>query len=235
MNTQITTTLINIIITILLTAGACYIVILFIEFLFNKRRYKSKYSSKAQTKTDKQAINITLIVVISNLIGFLVLTAYFFKGIIGNTNQIPPKAETVINENITHKESETEITSSESYVKVNETDLFDNEPELVEYKITYDISYSDLNENEKKLYDKVISTAMDKDNTFITNKELSFSLNITLSENESSRVQAALYNNYPDIIFYTNRYLDSWMYYETKYLNGIPIHRTYYFNVKYKK
>lgn len=173
MNTQITTALINIIITLLLTTGACYIVILFIEFLSNKRRYKSKYSSKAQTKTDKQSINPTLIVVITNLIGFLFFIVYLFKDIIGNTNQIPLKTETVISENITHKESETEITSSESYNMDNETNLFNNEPELVEYRITYDISYDELSKNEKDFYDKIISTAMNKDNTFITDKELS--------------------------------------------------------------
>lgn len=139
-----------------------------------------------------------------------------------------------ISGSINQKQSKIETISNDSYDKIDETNLSDNELKASEYNIPYNISYSDLNENEKKLYDKVISTAMNKDNTFITNKELSFSLNITLSENESSRVQAALYNNYPDVIFYTNRYLDSWMYYETKYLNGIPIHRIYYFNVKYK-
>lgn len=233
MNTQITTVLINIIVTILLTAGACYIVILFIEFLFNKRRYKSKYSSKAQTKTNKQAINPTLIVVITNLIGFLFLTVYLFKDIIGNTNQIPLKTETVISENITHKESETGITSSESYDTDNETDIFDHEP--IKYRITYDISYDELSNNEKDFYDKIISTAMNKDNTFITDKELSFNLNSEISENESIRVQSVFYNNYPDVTIYTTRYSDAWMYHVTHLLNGVPLYRTYYFNVKYKK
>ena len=138
-----------------------------------------------------------------------------------------------ISGSINQKQSKIETISNDSYDKIGETNIFDNEPKTSEYNIPYDISYSDLNENEKKLYDKVLSTAMNKDNTFITNKELSFSLNATLSENEASRVQIVLSNNYPDIIFYTNRYIDSWMYYETKYLNGLPIHRTYYFNVKY--
>lgn len=235
MNTQITTALINIIITLLLTTGACYIVILFIEFLSNKRRYKSKYSSKAQTKTDKQSINPTLIVVITNLIGFLFFIVYLFKDIIGNTNQIPLKTETVISENITHKESETEITSSESYNMDNETNLFNNEPELVEYRITYDISYDELSKNEKDFYDKIISTAMNKDNTFITDKELSFNLNSEISENESIRVQSVFYNNYPDVTIYTTRYSDAWMYHVTHLLNGVPLYRTYYFNVKYKQ
>lgn len=235
MNIQITTILINIIVTILLTTGACYIVILFIEFLLDKKRYTSKYSSKAQTKTDKQTINPTLIVVIMNLTGFLFLTVSLFKGIIGNTNQIPPKVETVISDNITHNESETEITSSESYDTDNKTDLFNNEPEYVEYRITYDISYDELSKNEKDFYDKIISTAINKDNTFITDKELSFNLNSEISENESIRVQSVFYNNYPDVTIYTTRYSDAWMYHVTHLLNGVPLYRTYYFNVKYKK
>ena len=196
---------------------------------------KSKYSSKAQTKTDKQSINPTLIVVITNLIGFLFFIVYLFKDIIGNTNQIPLKTETVISENITHKESETEITSSESYNMDNETNLFNNEPELVEYRITYDISYDELSKNEKDFYDKIISTAMNKDNTFITDKELSFNLNREISENESIRVQSVFYNNYPDVTIYTTRYSDAWMYHVTHLLNGVPLYRTYYFNVKYKQ
>ncbi len=233
---KIITILINEIVALILTAGACYIVILFIEFLFNKKHYKSKYSSKKQTKfnkNNKQTINPTLIVVITNLIVCLYLVAYLFKDIIGNTNQIPLKTETVISENITHKESETEITSSESYNMDNETDLFDNEP--IKYRITYDISYDELSKNEKDFYDKIISTAMNKDNTFITDKELSFNLNSEISQNESIRVQSVFYNNYPDVTIYTTRYSDAWMYHVTHLLNGVPLYRTYYFNVKYKK
>lgn len=138
-----------------------------------------------------------------------------------------------INGNINQNQTENIITNL--FDKTDKTNLSGNEPKTSEYKIPYDISYADLNDNEKKLYDKIISTAINNDNTFITDRELNFNLNITLSMDESSRVQVVLYNNYPDIIIYTNRYSDSWMFYETKYINGIPIKRTYYFNVKYKQ
>lgn len=111
----------------------------------------------------------------------------------------------------------------------------DNELIASKYTITYDISYSELNKNEKEFYDKVISTAINKDSTFITDKELNFNFNTTITENESLRVQSVLYNNYPDITIYTTRYPDSWMYYITHFINGLPTYRTYYFNVKYKQ
>lgn len=53
---QIITALINEIIALFLTAGACYIVIMFIDFLLNKtqnkRHYKPKRSSKTKPKID---------------------------------------------------------------------------------------------------------------------------------------------------------------------------------------
>lgn len=162
----------------------------------------------------------------------ILLAVYTLGYICGSINQ--KQTKTVVSENITHKESETGITSSESYDTDNETDIFDHEPELVEYRITYDISYDELSKNEKDFYDKIISTAMNKDNTFITDKELSFNLNSEISENESIRVQSVFYNNYPDVTIYTTRYSDAWMYHVTHLLNGVPLYRTYYFNVKYK-
>ncbi len=163
----------------------------------------------------------------------ILLAVYTLGYICGSINQ--KQTETVVNENIIHKGSETEITSSESYDTNNKTDLFNNEPEFVEYKITYDISYDELSKNEKDFYDKIISTAMNKDNTFITDKELSFNLNSEISQNESIRVQSVFYNNYPDVTIYTTRYSDAWMYHVTHLLNGVPLYRTYYFNVKYKQ
>lgn len=231
---QIITILINEIVALILTASACYIVILFIKFLFDKRHNKSKYLSKIQTKTDKKAAHPVLMAVITTVIVDLFLAAYLFKDIIGSTNQIPSKVETVISENITQKESEIEITNSESYDKDNETNLLDNTPELIEYRITYDISYDELNKNEKDFYNKIIETAINKDDTFITDKELSFNFNTTITENETIRVQSLLYNNYPDVTFYTTRYPDAWMYHVTHFINGLPTYRTYYFNVKYK-
>lgn len=139
-----------------------------------------------------------------------------------------------ISGSINQSQTETETISNISYNEISETSPSDNEPKASEYEIIYDISYSELNENEKKLYDKIISTAMNKDNTFITDRELSFNLNTTLSKNESVRVQSVLYNNYPDVTFYTTRYSGAWMYYVTHLINGMPTYRTYYFNVKYK-
>lgn len=75
---------------------------------------------------------------------------------------------------------------------------------------------------------------MNKDNTFKTDNESNFIFNTLITENESIRVQAVLHNNYPDVTFYTTRYSNAWMYHVTHYLNGAPLYKTYYFNVKYK-
>lgn len=165
----------------------------------------------------------------------LLLAVYALGYICGSINLKQSETETVIKENINQEQLEAETISNESYDKVNETDLFNNDSELVKYRITYDISYDELNKNEKKFYDKVISTAMNKDNTFITDKELNFILNTPITEDESLRIQSVIYNNYPDITIYTNRYTDAWMYYVTHFINGLPTYRTYYFNVRYKQ
>ncbi len=159
---------------------------------------------------------------------FIILLAVYSLGYInGNIKQTQTMSSNSYDEL-------TETLNGNSYNEIDETNSQNNELKTSKYEIDYNISYSDLNDNEKKLYDKIISTAIDKNNTFITNKELHFDLYASLSMEESARVQFVLYNNYPDVTFYTNRYSDSWMYYETKYLNGIAIHRTYYFNVKCK-
>ena len=163
----------------------------------------------------------------------ILLAVYALGYICGSINQ--KQTETVISENINQKLSEAEAKSNNSYNEINETNSSDNEIITSKYTITYAISYSELNKNEKELYDKIISTAMNKDNTFITDKELSFNLNSEISENESIRVQSVFYNNYPDVTIYTTRYSDAWMYHVTHLLNGVPLYRTYYFNVKYKK
>ena len=163
----------------------------------------------------------------------ILLAVYALGYICGSINQ--KQTETVISENINQKLSEAEAKSNNSYNEINETNSSDNEIITSKYTITYDISYDELSKNEKDFYDKIISTAMNKDNTFITDKELSFNLNSEISENESIRVQSVFYNNYPDVTIYTTRYSDAWMYHVTHLLNGVPLYRTYYFNVKYKK
>ena len=138
-------------------------------------------------------------------------------------------------------QKQTEVISNNSYdigrnnnsYEINETSSSNDSLTTSKYRITYDISYSELNENEKNFYDKILSTAMNEDNTFITDRELNFKFNTQITENESIRVQSVLYNNYPDITFYTTRYSNAWMYHVTHLLNGLPIYKTYYFNVKY--
>ncbi len=183
------------------------------------RHFKKETKSMRKYKRNKPAMHPALKIVI-------LLAIYASGYICGSINLKQPEPETVIKENIIQEQSETETISNNSS---------DNELIASKYTITYDISYSELNKNEKEFYDKVISTAMNKDNTFITDKELNFNFNTTITENESLRVQSVLYNDYPDITIYTTRYPDSWMYYITHFINGLPTYRTYYFNVRYKQ
>lgn len=169
------------------------------------------------------------------LLKLVILLAVYSLGYIsGSNNQKQAEKEMVINDNINQEHTETETISNDLVDKIVETNSSDNGSKTLEYKITYDISYSDLNKNEKDFYDKIVSTAINKDNTFITNKELSFNFNAIITENESIRVQSLLYNNYPDVTFYTTRYPDAWMYHVTHFINGLPTYKTYYFNVRYK-
>lgn len=163
----------------------------------------------------------------------ILLAVYALGYICGSINH--KQTETVISENINQKQSESEAKNNNSYNEINETNSSDTEIITSNYTITYDITYNDLNKNEKDFYDKIISTAMNEDNTFKTDKELSFNLNTAISKNESIRVQSVFYNNYPDVTIYTTRYPNAWMYHITHLLNGVPLYRTYYFNVKYKQ
>lgn len=207
------------IIGLFLITGLFYITM---ELIFNKTKNKESYK---HLKKDHKKINVyrqNKPAIHPALIFVIILAAYSFGYISRNINQIPTGTET--------------INSNLSYNETKETNYpSDSDPKTTKYRITFDISYSDLNEDEKELYDKIISTALNKDNTFITDRELNFILNTTtITENESIRVQSVLYNNYPDVKFYTTRYPNSWMYYVTHCINGMPLYRTYYFNVKYK-
>lgn len=180
------------------------------------KRYKKRYK-----KTMHPALKVVIL-----------LAVYTLGYISGSINQ--KQTETLVNGNVDKEQAEIETINDNSYDKIVETNPSNNEAKTPEYRITYDIAYSELNKNEKELYDKIIATAINKDDTFITDKELSFNFNAIITENETIRVQSLLYNNYPDVTFYTTRYPDAWMYHVTHFINGLPTYRTYYFNVKYK-
>lgn len=125
----------------------------------------------------------------------------------------------------------TEAVYGSSYNEVAKTDA--PKDETLKYTVQYDISYPELNEREKELYSKILSVAMKEDGTFITDRELKFKFNENISESEGIRVRKVLYNNFPDVTFYTTKYDSAWIYYETYHINGFPLYKTYYFNVKY--
>lgn len=162
----------------------------------------------------------------------ILLAVYALGYAVGSYNQKNTLTESVFNNGADEPlGSGTEKIDSNYYYAADGTDTSGSDD--LKFAVKYDISYSDLNKNERSFYDKIISTALNKDNTFITDKELHFTFNKKISEQEHINVRAVLHNNYPDIKFYTTRFPDSWIYYETQYLNGIPINRTYYFKIKY--
>lgn len=209
-------------IVLFLLTGLFYIIM---ELIFNKTKSKKDYKHLEKKRKKINVYRQNRPAIHPVLIFIIILAAYSFVYISRNIDQIPTGAETV-SSSPRNENNETIQTSNFDRTPANDSKTLEN-------KIIYDISYSDLNDDEKNFYDKILSTAMNKDNTFITDRELTFIFNTPITENEAIRVHSVLYNNYPDVKFYTTRDLDAWICYVTHFMNGVPLYKTYYFNVKY--